>query len=568
MDRITEKLVEDCILSNELQIQDLDDKFEIFCSYCILSKEYDETFDIEQVWLNDDALGIDGIGIIVNGRLITTKEEIDDLVENNKFLDATFVFIQSKTSGNFDSKEIGNFLFGVSDFFEEKPKISRTQKLKEKADLVNHIYSKSALMTKGTPICKLYYITTGIWKEDQNLKGRFEAGKQDLLQRNIFRDVIITPLGAREIQKYYQDTKATITREIVFANKAILPEINNVEQAYVGTLEFAQFIKLITDEEGKIISSVFYDNVRAFQGENPVNQKIKETLNARKFDKFPIFNNGITIVAKSVIPAGNKFTLSDYSIVNGCQTSHVLYNSRALDGIANMSIPIRLIVTNDEEIRNDIIRATNNQTQVKPEELEALSDFQKALELYYSTISGEMQLFYERRSKQFNNNPTITKTRIITIPIQIKSFAAMFLEQPHLVSRFYGEITKLLGVKIFLTDHKPIVYYTSALAYFRIDQSFRLFNLDPKYKKCRYHLLMLLPYAALSGAKPQFNSNQIEAYCNKIIEQLKTSEKAKVLFKKVTDIIDNSGINIDDRDAFKLQSTNNTLLSAFSRPHR
>lgn len=565
MDRITENLVEDYISNYELTIKDMDDKFELFCCYSIISREYGDTFEIEQVWLGDDAVGIDGVAIIVNGRLIESKEEVDDLIEINNFLDVVFIFVQSKTSSNFDSKEIGNFLFGVSDFFEERPKIPCSEKLKEKAEIMNHIYSKSAFMTKGPPICKLYYITTGIWKDDAVIKARFDTGKQDLLQRNLFDDVSIIPLGARGIQKYYQDTKSTISQEILFNNRTLIPDIEDVEQAYVGLLEFEQFIRLITDDENKIMNSVFYDNVRAFQGENPVNKKIKETLEKKKFDQFPILNNGITIVAKSLQVVSNKFTLNDYSIVNGCQTSHVLYNSKDVEGINKMSIPIRIIVTDDEEIRNDVIRATNNQTQIKPEELEALSDFQKSLELYYQTTKEDLQLFYERRSKQFSNNPAVIKTRIITIPIQIKSFAAMFIGEPHLVSRFYGRVIKYLGEKIFLADHKPIVYYTTALAYFRLDQLFRYKNLDPKYKKCRYHLLMILPYVVNTIRKPPFNSNKIEDYCNKIIEEFKTIDSSMELFKKITKVVDESGVDINDRDTFKLQSTNDILLKTFKK---
>ncbi|MBI3584272.1 MAG: hypothetical protein HY096_10055 [Nitrospinae bacterium] len=266
MDKITENLVEDYISSNESNVRDMDDKFELFCSYSIISKEYDDTFEIEQVWLGDDAVGIDGVAIIVNGKLIESKEEVGDLIDINNFLDVIFIFIQSKTSSNFDSKEIGNFLFGVSDFFEEKPKIPRSEKLKEKAEIMNHIYSKSAYMTKGSPVCKLYYITTGTWKDDAVIKARFDTGKQDLLQRNLFDDVFIIPLDARGIQRYYQDTKSTISREILFNNRTLMPEIKGVEQAYVGLLEFEQFIRLITDDENKIMNSVFYDNVRAFQG--------------------------------------------------------------------------------------------------------------------------------------------------------------------------------------------------------------------------------------------------------------------------------------------------------------
>jgi len=566
MDRVTENLIDDYISNNDLKIDKIEDRFELFCNYCIVSKEYDDSFEIEKVWLGDNSMGVDGVAIIVNGRLVDSKEEIEDLLELNKYLDVTFIFVQAKTSNNFSSSDIGNFLFGTSDFFDENPKLPRSERIKEKAEIMNYLYGKSAAMTKGLPACKLYYVTTGTWVNDPVVSARFETGKQDLIQKNLFNEVIITPIDARLIQKYYQDTKATISKEINFKNRAILPEINGVEQAYIGILEFNQFIKLVTDEENKIIGSIFYDNVRSFQGkDNAVNKKIRETLEKKEFDKFPILNNGITIVAKSLNVAGNRFTINDYSIVNGCQTSHVLCEARDLDGLDRVNIPVRLIVTNSEEVRNEVIRATNNQTSVKPEELEALSDFQKSLELFYQTTKDDMQLFYERRSKQFNNNPSVIKTRIITIPIQIKSFAAIFLEEPHSVSRFYGRIIKYLGDKIFVKDHRPIVYYVASLAYFRLDQLFRYHNLDPKYKKCKYHLLMMLPHAVGNIPRPPFNSHKIEEYCSNILKELETTDKSIEIFGKITGIVDRSGVDLNDRDVFKLQSTNDALLSSFNK---
>ena len=64
-------------------------------------------------------------------------------------------------------------------------------------------------------------------------------------------------------------------------------------------------------------------------------------------------------------------------------------------------MPIKLISTQDEEIVNEVIRATNSQNAVKPEELEAMTEFQKRLETYYRTYSGQGLLYYERRSKQW-----------------------------------------------------------------------------------------------------------------------------------------------------------------------
>ena len=107
-----------------------------------------------------------------------------------------------------------------------------------------------------------------------------ELGK---VKKNLFSDVETYPTGAPEIQKFYQITKETISREIVFPNKVILSDIEGVNEAYIGTLEFNEFKKLITDNEGNILNSVFYDNVRAFQGDNPVNVKIEKTIKDKKF---------------------------------------------------------------------------------------------------------------------------------------------------------------------------------------------------------------------------------------------------------------------------------------------
>jgi len=112
-------------------------------------------------------------------------------------------------------------------------------------------------------------------------------------------------------------------------------------------------------------------------GENLVNNKISSTLTNKKFDIFGVLNNGVTIVAESLTPVGHKFSISNYQIVNGCQTSHVLYNNKDIDGMENVNIPLRLIVTSDENIKNQITIATNSQTEIKPEQLAALSEFQK-----------------------------------------------------------------------------------------------------------------------------------------------------------------------------------------------
>ena len=100
----------------------------------------------------------------------------------------------------------------------------------------------------------------------------------------------------------------------------------------------------------------------------------------------PVLNNGVTIVAGSYTPKpGDAVAISSYQIVNGCQTSHCLYLSQ--DVMANLLdeiyVPLRLVVTSDEEVATRIIRATNSQTEVQENDLLALSKFQKKLEDFY-----------------------------------------------------------------------------------------------------------------------------------------------------------------------------------------
>src|SRR5690606_12983936 len=126
-----------------------------------------------------------------------------------------------------------------------------------------------------------------------------------------------------------------------------------------------------------------------------------------------------------------------YQIVNGCQTSHVIYYNLEKIDTKKVAIPVKIIVTADDSITNELIKATNNQTKVEREELLALSDFQKRLEEFYNTFTKKSQrLYYERRSDQYAYNNDIEKVRIVNIRNQIKSFSAMFLNLPHLAKAY------------------------------------------------------------------------------------------------------------------------------------
>lgn len=570
MDRLTKSLMEDYFRDKGTTISDEADAFEVFCNYCVVSHELpyhaSEEFEVDDISVGQLPfdIGIDGIAVFLNERLVDSKEEVKELIGVSGFLDLVCVFVQAKTSSKFDSGDLLKFFNGVDCFFNKKSSLPKNEFIQHKADLVSYILDDNSVYLKTKPSCKLYYVTTGQWNDDTSLRILCEDQKEKLLDnsKNLFREVIFTPCGADEINKLYRSTKTTVTAEIDFEDRVSLPEIKGVTEAFIGILPFKEFMNLIKDEYGRIRSSIFYDNVRYYKGpEIDVNVDIANTLKSGRIEQFVVLNNGITIVAKSISGIRKKLVLNDYQIVNGCQTSHVIFENKDVPGIENLYIPIKIVVAAQEEIVNNIIKATNRQTEVTKEELLALSDFQKKLELYYSKMDIDDPLYYERQAGQFRQG--VIKRRVVSITHQIKTFAAMFLDQPHLASRYYGNIYKeVISGNIFSEKHESIAYYTSTRAYYVLDNQFNRTNvIDPKYKICRFHILMALRYLAGGVERPPFVSKRkIEPYCEKILSVLSDSNECLNFIHEAVDCIDKAAKNSIDRDKFKTQSFTDDLV--------
>lgn len=455
--------------------------FEYFVNYCIGAKYILDIFSFEDITIGDgDDTGIDGIAIIVDNHMISSTEDIDFFKKTTGRLDVQFVFIQSKTSNKFDSGDIGKFIYGVKDFFRKEPSLRINDDIKFLRELKENIYDLSIDMEKA-PICHMYYATTGKWVSDKNLRGIIDAEVDYLRKTSLFSEVKFFPLDAEKIKNIYRELKHKIAKEINFEKHTILPKINDVKEAYIGILSCRDYLNFICDSDGNLQKNLFYDNIRDFQGYNPVNKDIAGTLkNGLQKSRFGLLNNGITIVAKAINKVGSAFKIIDYQIVNGCQTSHVLYHNKEL--LADeVFIPIKIIVTDNVEVTNDIIKATNWQTEVKKEAFESLSPFHKKFEEFYASFDKEknQRLYYERRSKQYENQP-IKNHLIVSLTTQIKSFLSMFLNEPHSTHRYYGEILKANQYRLFKDDHSFYPYYTSSYALMLLEDFFRTYEINPK----------------------------------------------------------------------------------------
>lgn len=555
----------------ELDKKEQDTNFEKFCYYSILKNElsfFDDN-DLEQVGIGKNK-GIDGICFSINGNMVKSTQEIEDLGVAKKTFDATLYFFQSKTSSKFEDSEIANFCDTVIDFLSEKPSYALTPEAQEYHNIFLEILKLLSYLKSFN--CKLYYCSTGSWKDKTSCATTIEKKITLLKNTEYFKcdrgdSVEVIPVDNEKLRKLYDKTNQPFNAEFTFSDKIALNDIENVKESYIGRLPFSEYKKIIIDGDTGKLKPLFYDNVRDFLGvDEEVNFKINETIKNKQFSLFQLLNNGITIIAEDNKGRGDKFILISSQVVNGCQTSNVLFLNKDLEGIDDLFFPIKLIITDDPDIRDEIIVSTNNQTEIKEEQLLSLTSFQKNLEEFYKCMNDG--LYYERRKSQYSNESTIIKKSIVDIREQIKSYVAMFLEEPHVVSGFFGKVYKDRKNSIFHRDHNEEPYYLSALTQYKFKQLLNSKKIERKYNKARYHLFMLFRKFAEPSEKVEPNNKKIKDYCQAILKIVRDEKECLKNFLQAIEIIDKSGINVDDPKEIYKKSTTNALLEEFKKGYK
>jgi hypothetical protein len=554
MDRITASILEEFSKDNQISSLAEDVRFEHLAAFLCIRRHFSRTLETSEVVLGSGGdTGVDAIAIIVNGALITDSDQVQEMLDQNGYIEASFIFVQADRGANFDGAKIGNIGNGVLDFFSDEPKMDRNEKVSSAVEIMEAIYERSARF-RSRPSCHAYYVTTGKWTGDKNLEGRRVNVINDLKSTDMFDKVDFICSGADEIHRLYQNSKNAVSRSFVFEEKIELPKITGVELAFIGYISAPDFISIISDEAGDdIIGSIFYDNVRDWQDYNNVNSEMRDTLTSSTKSRFVLMNNGVTIIAKSLKQAGSNFTIEDFQVVNGCQTSNVIFGQRlSLDD--SVAIPLRLIATKDDDVIEAIVLATNRQTELKPEQLYALTDFSKSLEKYFVSFPDAARLYYERRDGQYDRS-SIEKGRIVAPPNLIKAFTAMFRGEPHIAAKNYKTLRDQVGETIFNRNDKLAPYYVAAFTAYKLELQYRSQKITASYKSARYHILLAMKLLLDGKAFPPLNSKQMEERCNEMMKILWDSEKTDKLFQEAVAVIDKVSNNDLSRDNIRNLST-------------
>lgn len=239
---------------------------------------------------------------------------------------------------------------------------------------------------------------------------------------------------------------------------------------YIGVVSLQEYNQFITDDAGRLDSSMFDANVRDYESGSKVNESIQHTLEEQEESgvDFWWLNNGVTVVADRVQPNGKRLSMMSPQVVNGLQTSHEIFKRGArADLDARRSVLVKVIEAGDEATKDRIIKATNSQTTLGTSTLRATDHVQRKIEEYFSTLG----FCYERR-KNYYRNQQIPLTQLVSIDQLGQAVTATLAQFPH-VAR--GEVSTIFDddtYQLVFHESYPLATYSQAITILRACENF------------------------------------------------------------------------------------------------
>lgn len=145
---------------------------------------------------------------------------------------------------------------------------------------------------------------------------------------------------------------------------------------------------------------IYAQNVRLSLGKTKVNREVEKSVADRKeHGDFVTFHNGLTVVAKSLKIRGNRLSMSDYSVCNGCQSLEIFYhNRRALT--PELEVIVRFVrVGDDRNLAANIAYRTNNQNPVSLKDQSSNDAIQVQLKAEFDQYFGDQVVYGIKRGE-------------------------------------------------------------------------------------------------------------------------------------------------------------------------
>ena len=546
-----------------LEADDQVTQFEKFANFSVLSNKLASAIELDDVTTGEDDDGTDGIAVIINEEHIVSAEDAEAVFANERRNnDVEVVFVQAKTSEGFDLGDFLKFKESALRFFTQEP-YGATNELQQDARAAFDVVIKNVPKIRhGKPSVSAVFVTTGNYAAPEALENAREDMIRQLKGLGFFQNVEVRFMGRDELVSAWVASYSGIEASLVMNSSASLPKIAGIDEAYLVVVKAKDYVEnLLIGEDGSIRGQLFEENVRHFLGtENPVNAQIAETLkDAGSCTRFPVLNNGVTLVSPDVRVQGNTLHISNFQIVNGCQTSHVLYENR--DALTDdIMLTLKIVETTDEDVFSELVRATNSQSKIEESQFLSLSPIAKRVEAYFNTFEGQdSRLYFERRDRQYVGKG-ISAIRVVSLSNAAKCVCAMFLMRPDLAYRYPKQMYDQFGSRIFNEQNREGIYYASALALYRFHLLTSNSVLPQNMRRFKWHILPIAAAIVAGKEIPQLNSRKMDAYAQKLINKFSHhSAEGTEVFTQAVDIVNSLGEVTNDR--LKRQSVLDELLA-------
>ncbi|WP_309896118.1 AIPR family protein [Archangium sp.] len=521
MNRIIKSHLQSFQAANGLEDLDPQSSFEHFVNYCVGYRHTGAPFDTQAVTTDDPDAGIDGVICLVDNEIVMTADECEEIFKRSKRnVDAKIIFTQATTAEGFEKAKLTTFNSGVYDFLQDEPAQPHGSVLKEYHELFDVIVKNANKVINGKPECELCYAATGRFNQEVEIVAASKAGQHQLGTLNLFSKVSVQFLDADALLRLWLECSQTIKASVDVVGSIPLAKTEKVPEAYLALVGAKAFVeKLLLNEEGDLRVWVFNENVRAFLGEDSqVNADIQKTIksiDARA--RFALLNNGVTIVSPDIRVQGGTINLNGFQIVNGCQTSNVLFANRKILS-DDTTIAVKFIEAEDPDVVAEIVRATNKQAKVEDEQFFALEPLVKRIEEFFKSYTqDEQKVYLERRFRQYVG-AGVPQLRIFDIKNACRAVSAMFFNRPDLAMRYPNQMFDELKDQLFDEKIKEIVYYTACLGLYRVSLMISSGKLPSNFRRLKWHLLLASRVAVAGKKLPNLASGGIAKYCESLIK--------------------------------------------------
>jgi len=555
---------------NSVEAEKESSQFELYSIFSVITGFLGESIDAYDVYLPGDEFGLDGVAVIIQGEAVRNEREAEEKLASIINPNVEFIFFQAKTGTGYDYGDVSKFYDAVVGFFDGDLE-GESAEIDDCIGAMRAIYKTG--VGKRNPRISCYYITTGNYespKKIENLRSKFVTQLSDL---NIFDNdsIRVDFVGARELQQWYRAATSSVEVEIEFPRNVVLPANEHVEEAYIGYIDARNLMKLCTntDQTGNVVGlnrSVFFDNIRDYDPRSKINDSIKTTVRNGGGREFVFRNNGITVVSKNIDRTGDRFRLEDFQVVNGCQSTNIIfeliYGPEGAGGdntlADSIQVPFRLIGSKDDEFVSSIIVGTNRQNPVRDEQFWALRPFMKNFEEYCRSLPDEEVIYFERRDNQYRNQD-IERTRLMQPATLMKAIAAALLRQPQRAARDYRGILADYENYIFLDDHDVRLYHAVAYMYYRLEFLWRNKRIDNSYKTFRYYILAGIGLIATQG-KDAFSvkQNKIPDIVGEFMRLCSNEDQMQGLVVRIVGIVE---ARLTDMDVVGQERIRDTIRS-------